>query len=398
MALTVDDLATAAGTSSADVERMAAAGLLGGTEGFESADVARVRLIHALEATGVPSPWIESAVRRGSISLDFVDLLMPDTVSLTKETQAQVTERSHLSPQLKRAVRAVLGTLSAEDTDPVRRDDVRVMEIADEACDMGASDEQVARILRVTSDTAARLVAAQRDFIDEVVLASALSGAGREFEVIRESAPMRLRYRDLGMELFEVLYRRTVEAAVFQSLVEMIQLGLTRAGVRLPGPAVQQSVAFADVSGFTRIAEERGDSVAAEVASRFAGLAQEVAAIHGGTVVKLLGDGALLRFPDATRAVKSLHTLCQRMAREELPPVHGGIDAGPVVRRDGDIFGTVVNLAARASSRAGPGEVLVTETVVDEWAGEGVEFREKGTMEIRGLTRPVRLYRISTPR
>jgi adenylate cyclase len=394
MPLSRGELAMAAGTTEAEVARLAAAGLLGDSGGFVAADVARVRLIRALEAVGVSCERLATATRQGAVAFDFVDQLMPDAIPLAPETQAQLAQRSQLSSVLQQAVRAVLGTLCADEGDPVRSDDTLVMEIMARGREMGASEEQLARMLRVTADTARRLVAAQRDFVDEVLLAPALRTAGSELEAVRQTAPLRRKYRHLGVELFDVLYRRTVEVAIFQSLVEMIQLGLAREGLSPPAPAVPPAVAFVDVSGFTRMTEEEGDAVAAELASRFAGLVQEVAAVQGGTVVKLLGDGAMVSFPDATRALNAMLALRQRTAREGLPPVHVGIDSGPLVRRDGDVFGTVVNLAARASAHAGTGEVLVTEAVVKGWRGGEVGFQEVGEVELRGLARPVRLYRI----
>jgi adenylate cyclase len=101
----------------------------------------------------------------------------------------------------------------------------------------------------------------------------------------------------------------------------------------------------------------------------------------------------MVSFPDATRALNAMLALQRRTAREELPPVHVGIDSGPLVRRDGDVFGTVVNLAARASAHAGPGEVLVSEAVVKGWRGGAVGFQEVGEVQLRGLARPVALYR-----
>jgi len=393
MPLTREDLATAAGTTADEVARLAAAGLLRGFDAFEPTDVARVRLIRALEAVGVPGDRLAAAARQGSVSFDFVDLLMPDTVPLVAETQDQLAMRSRMSLWLRQAIRAVLGTVGASGEEQVRSDDLQVMELADRAHEMGASDEHIARMLRVTADSARLLVAAQRDFIDEVVLTPAMRAAASELEAVRETAPIRIEYRRIGIELFKVLYLRTIEVAVFQSLVEMAQRGLAREGLSPPAPAVPPAIAFADLSGFTRMTQERGDTVAAELASRFAGLVQEVAAARGGTIVKLLGDGAMVRFPDAALSVTAMLELRRRAGREALPPVHIGIDSGSLVRRDGDVFGTVVNLAARAASHAGPGEVLVTGAVVTAWVGGEVRFDEVGEVELRGLARPVPLYR-----
>ncbi|MGD8362584.1 MAG: adenylate/guanylate cyclase domain-containing protein [Gemmatimonadota bacterium] len=393
----MEELAVAAGVPAAKVKDMAAAGMLRGSGSPDPTDVARVRFIHALESAGATIDWLADARRRGLLNLEFVDLLAEDTIPLTRETQGSLTEKVGIPPTMVRSIRAVLGTLSSEDGDPVRSDDTRVLEIAEEAHRLGAEENQIARIVRVTAEAANRLVSAQRDFVDEVVLSPAVSRAGSELDALRSTAPARAQYRSLGLELFLVLYRRTVEVAVFQNLLEMTQNALALEGLSISGSPVHPAVAFVDVTGFTRLTEEQGDDAGANVAIGFATLAQEVAADQGGAVVKLLGDGALIRFPDATRAVKGVQALRDRVSREGLPPIHAGIDSGPVVRRDGDVFGTVVNLAARASNQAGPGEILVTEAVVREWTGPELSFEPMGPLRLRGMARPVRLFSVSVP-
>jgi class 3 adenylate cyclase len=62
-----------------------------------------------------------------------------------------------------------------------------------------------------------------------------------------------------------------------------------------------------------------------------------------------------------------------------------GIHIGEVERRGIDIGGIAVNLAARVQATAGPDEVLVTRTVADLVAGSGIEFRDRGEHELRGI-------------
>lgn len=389
------ELAVAAGVPVEKVKDIAEVGMLRGSGAADPTDVARVRFIHALESAGATIDWLAEARLRGQLNLEFVDLLAAETIPLTRETHGDLTEKVGIPPFLVRSIRAVLGTLSAQDGDPVRSDDVRVLEIAKEAHQLGAQEEQIARIVRVTAEAASRLVSAQRDFVDEVVLSPAVSRTGSELDALRSTAPQRAQYGSLGLELFLVLYRRTVEVAIFQNLLDMTQNSLASEGISISGAPVHPAVAFVDVTGFTHLTEEQGDDAGADVAIGFAGLVQEVAVNHGGVVVKLLGDGALLRFPNATRAVKGVQALRGRMSREGLPPIHAGIDSGPVVRRDGDVFGTVVNLAARASRKAAPGEILVTEAVITEWNGSELSFEQRGPLRLRGLTRPVNLYSVS---
>jgi adenylate cyclase len=71
--------------------------------------------------------------------------------------------------------------------------------------------------------------------------------------------------------------------------------------------------------------------------------------------------------------------------------VHVGVAAGPVVLQGGDYFGRTVNLAARIAARAGAGQVLVSQSVVESAPPEGVRFVELGELRLEGFARPVRL-------
>jgi adenylate cyclase len=78
--------------------------------------------------------------------------------------------------------------------------------------------------------------------------------------------------------------------------------------------------------------------------------------------------------------------------RHGLPPAHVGIHAGPVVFQDGDYFGRTVNLAARIAEYARPGEVVVSQEVVDAAGGAPVRFAEIGPVELKGVPGMLRLH------
>jgi class 3 adenylate cyclase len=75
-----------------------------------------------------------------------------------------------------------------------------------------------------------------------------------------------------------------------------------------------------------------------------------------------------------------------------LPEVHVGIAAGPLIFQDGDYFGRTVNLAARIAAHANAGQVLVTDEVVQAGADSTVEYLDRGTVELKGVSRPVQLH------
>jgi adenylate cyclase len=105
----------------------------------------------------------------------------------------------------------------------------------------------------------------------------------------------------------------------------------------------------------------------------------------------------LLRLPDSETAVRAVRAIVDATGGSNLPPAHAGIAAGPVIVRDGDVFGRTVNLASRISAEAGPGEVLVEEGVVVALPRGTATFEPIGRVELKGFPMPVALWRANPP-
>jgi adenylate cyclase len=126
---------------------------------------------------------------------------------------------------------------------------------------------------------------------------------------------------------------------------------------------------------------------------RLPGLAAKVATLvrppgKRGEAVKWLGDGVMFYFPD--RPGRARLDMVEGVAAL---PARVGIQAGPVVFQEGDYFGRTVNVAARIAEYARPGEVLVTDQVMDAADGTPVTFTEIGPVELKGVSGALRLLR-----
>lgn len=147
---------------------------------------------------------------------------------------------------------------------------------------------------------------------------------------------------------------------------------------------------FADLTGFTTLTETLGDEAGAAIALRLAHLATEIAERHEGQIVKLLGDGVLLRFSDADRTVAASLELVAR-ARPEGPSAGArGGERGRTIHDEGDYFGRTVNLATRIASTAGLGQACVSTQVVASVDEGHYRFVELGAMDLKGAAAPVR--------
>ena len=107
-------------------------------------------------------------------------------------------------------------------------------------------------------------------------------------------------------QLFVWLHRRQTEHEVFERIVAHVESALEQEGRRQRRLAEPPAIAFVDIAGYTHLAATGGDDLAAQAATQLHSLALDAARGQDGRVVKLLGDGVLLRYPSARSAVASV--------------------------------------------------------------------------------------------
>jgi adenylate cyclase len=395
--LSRDELETAAGAGPDVIDQLLEAGLIhhGGDGGFAPATVARVRLVLGLETSGLSRGTIVQAVNSGAFPLEFIDQLMPDPVQLKAESYEESFERLDIDEEAADALRTVLGSARAHESQQIRTDDAAFFELWAQVKAFGADDRQLLRVVRTYADAVRRIIGAERDFVDEVLIGPAADAGMTEREILETTSAVRQAYRTAGVRLVAILHDRFVDDALFQNLVLHGERAIAAAGLAQPRSESPEAVVFVDVTGYTALAEEFGDEAAVEAAAILAELVQLGAVLHGGRLVKLLGDGAMLHFDDVRSAVLCVLALLERAATSPIPPLHVGVAAGRTVRRDGDYFGSIVNLASRAADRAGPSQILATDIVRDAWEGGEVIFEPIGAVTLKNVPRPVELFEVS---
>jgi len=160
------------------------------------------------------------------------------------------------------------------------------------------------------------------------------------------------------------------------------------------------TIVFTDIVGFTQLTDEHGDDLALTLLERQEELVRRMLPDEA-RIVKELGDGLLLWFDDASAAITTCLLLQQAFEEEsdgDLPMwVRIGMHWGCPRARGDDIIGRDVNLAARISELAAPGEVLCSEATAER-AGDlpGVDFESLGPVFVRGIADAVPLMRASS--
>jgi adenylate cyclase len=151
---------------------------------------------------------------------------------------------------------------------------------------------------------------------------------------------------------------------------------------------------FADLAGYAALTEAHGDDWAADAAAEFFGEARSLLADHDAEEVKVIGDAVLVRAADAAKAAGLAERIVsERGARHQALGVRVGMHTGTAVCRDGDWFGSAVNVASRVADVANAGEILCTGATRAA-LGPAVPVRERGERTFKNLVDPVTLYEL----
>jgi adenylate cyclase len=159
------------------------------------------------------------------------------------------------------------------------------------------------------------------------------------------------------------------------------------------------TIVFTDIVDSTVLTTRLGDQAWLEVLRRHSRVIEETTAAHGGTVVGTQGDGSMLAFSSARRAVACAQAIQHGIATAfagDSPPVRVriGLHTGDALHEADQFFGTTVHYAARVASHALGGEILVSNLVRELVAGPDVRFLESREVELKGLDGTHRLHAV----
>jgi class 3 adenylate cyclase len=155
------------------------------------------------------------------------------------------------------------------------------------------------------------------------------------------------------------------------------------------------SIVFTDIVDSTQRAGELGAARWRDLVGEHNRKAATAIDRHQGRLVKTTGDGVLAQFDGAERAVRAAAAIRDAASGLGLP-IRAGVHTGEVETIAGDIRGIAVHTAARIMAVAGPGEILVSATVMELLDGSGPIFEDAGTHELKGLHGARQLYRLAS--
>jgi len=156
-------------------------------------------------------------------------------------------------------------------------------------------------------------------------------------------------------KLLEFVWRRQMAAGIQRNM-------MLRSHGLAPGQSPVLAVGFADMVGFTLLSQHLSDEELAAVVRRFEEISHDIVIAAGGRIVKMIGDEVMFVVVDVAAAARVGLDLADAYADDDLlSDVRVGLALGPVLLRDGDYFGSTVNLAHRIVNIGNPGTVLMSD-------------------------------------
>jgi adenylate cyclase len=358
---------------------------------FSVGDVRRAGLVETLLEAGLPLDALTEGFRRGLLTLDFVDGPEYDRFpQMSRETFGEVSERTGVPFSLLAVIRETGGFGSPAIHDLMREDELRVVPFVEIQVRLGFDPVAIERLLRAHGDSMRRIAEAEAEWwrtqVSSPRLAAGASGIG--LAGVEVSEAINLASQEALLAIWNAQQAQTWTA----NIIGGFEYLLKREGLYRP-PDRPPAICFLDVTGYTRLTQERGDRAAADLAESLARLVQRSSAEHAGRPVKWLGDGVMFYFRDPGNGVLAALEMVDGVVAAGLPPAHVGLHAGPVVMQEGDYYGQTVNVAARIAEYARPGEVLVSEAVFDAAReNRGLHFTDIGAVELKGVSGTVQLH------
>jgi adenylate cyclase len=392
--LSRQETAERAGVSVETIDRYVELGLLKPTEGdrFSTGDVRRIGVGETLAQAGIPLEGMADVIRRGEASMEFLDSPLYDRFSsLSTVSFRQIAEQKGLPLSLVMVIREAAGGAAPNPDDLVREDELRIVPVLEVAASEDLSPESTERMLRAVGDNMRRITEVQAGWWQNEVVQRFMAkgfGPGEIGEATLEFGQrLNVAYEQAVQAIMHAHEQRTWTA----NILEGVESVMSHAGL-YSRVERQPAMCFLDITGYTRLTSEQGDAAAAELATTFSRMVQRTSHQYAGKAVKWLGDGVMFYFTDPGPGVVAALDMVDGAVDSGLPPAHVGLHAGPVLFQEGDYFGATVNIASRIADYARPGEVLVSQAVVEASPDVAAAFTEIGPVELKGVSETVNLH------
>ncbi|HEX3174118.1 MAG TPA: adenylate/guanylate cyclase domain-containing protein [Solirubrobacterales bacterium] len=386
--ISLSEAARRSGVSASTLKRWAAEKVLPVRRGrWTAAAAAQARVVARMRARGHSLAELRQAGREGRLAFGFVEDLFPDTEE--QSTVEDVAHETGLEPELIERILAILGTPLGRER-LLSPEDVRALRHCARVLAAGFPLVAFLQLVRVYVQSMRRIADAEVRLFHLYVHEPMIRDARPELEIAEEMGELAADILPLAAPLTEYLHTRYLRYFTEQDVVGHMETDLEASAAQLG--QVPVTLCFIDLTGFTRYTEEEGDLEALDVVETFVETVEATLPAEA-TIVKTIGDEVMVVSPDPGSLTEWAVDLLGRFPERPRPRV--GIHYASAVYRDGDYFGTHVNLVHRVVGRAQAGEVMVTDRVANSLQGRGLTCEPIGEVNLKGFPVATPLFIVS---
>lgn len=358
-------------------------------EGWTPAAAAHARTVARLRERGHSLDEIKDATDEGRLAYGLLEDLFPPGDQVF--TLDDAVEATGLEPELIERIWLSMG-FSKQDLGALTEEDMQALRWVASVLSAGFPLVAFLQLTRVYGQSLSQIADAETRLFHIYVHEPLMREGVPSLEMAEEMADLGRDLLPLASPIMDYIHQRYLSYFSEQDVVGHMEAdvdGDTGHG------RIKVVIAFADLAGYTRYVEEEGEEEALSYVERFIDAVGDTLP-EGARVVKTIGDEVMVVGQDTTSLVDWAVGF-SRLYAEERPAPRIGVNAGPVLYRDGDYFGREVNLASRVVARARGGEVLVTGQVVDELRDTAhLHVDNIGQVKLKGFAEPRSLCRVST--
>ncbi len=349
---------------------------------------AQARVVARMRERGHSLEELKSAGREGRLAFGFAEELFSEAEE-ERVPVAEMARETGLEPELIERILVILGTPKGRQRD-LGPGDVAALRHCARVLAAGFPLVAFLQLVRVYVQSLRRIADAEVRLFHLYVHEPMIRDAVPELEMAEEMGELAADILPLAAPLTEYLHSRYLRFFLEQDVVGHMESELGSDTVEIELGQVTLTLCFIDLTGFTRYTEEEGDIEALDVVERFVETVESTLPPEA-TIVKTIGDEVMVVSPDAASLTEWAVGFLARFPQRPQPRV--GIHCGEAVYRDGDYFGSQVNLAHRVVNRALAGEVLVTDRVAEAIEGrQGLGLEPIGQVSLKGFPVPTDLF------
>jgi adenylate cyclase len=387
--LTLSDVARRIDVSPATLRRWVNDGIVPlGNGRWTPAAIAHARIVARLRERGYSLAQLREAARAGRLAYGYLeDLFPPPTRTRTLDEAA---EETGLEAALIERIWAAAG-FSADSLERIGDEDVQLLRYMSAVLDAGLPLVAFLQLVRVYGQALDQIADAEVKlfhlFVHEPLMRDGVPG----LEIAEEMEGLASQLLPLASPIMDRVHHRALQHFISQDVVGHLELEGVADGEL---GRLRVGIAFADLAGYTRLTEEAGEVEALDVVERFVESVQ-LTLPDDARVIKTIGDEVMVVGTDPSALAEwAVGFQALNVGRRPLPRI--GMHAGEALYREGDYYGSAVNLAARVGARASGGEVLVTDAVVDA-SGPHLVFEPIGEVKLKGFSETTQLF-LASPR